>query len=532
MLIKESNPVKRILKIIFNLSLKPLRLNMELRYPVRFAVNTQRLFEFDVNSILSGMVLSQRIMADSKEIEMIILRSFVLQVQFKRNPFNFSASAILILLLVNTPEAWGNECCLFHGGADYCLSQSGKVVCKDGTICSSCECVAACSYYAGKEHSLSSSDLYNKYVLVEKGYRDKLRLGYYKFAESSRGQDKNEKNKAEYNKSNYLLFEIFGGFETYMCHINSKPRYNAVQEIEAEIEPIYLGNLQINASIPLIFFRGVYKYDFKQKGGTINSKRENYINEYVDRDRLKYFLNIVGGIIGFEFGFQTETFEYGKYRYYTSDYGYGSERDDLQGVYPFQISSDQLQVRYHFWWYKTPRLGGVTGENYPFDIYVGYRYRRMNLPGIIYELDENKIPVGESLPQNIEYRVHYAGIGFGNQEKLPDKGSNLYWELELFAGKGKTTVNVNDYNGGVYSFSGAYSSSRENMDILAFDIGLRLGWLVNFIHSGIFMSIKLEYSANLGMQFITTSKGTHTYERSEDDGSIFHSVELSGEITF
>ncbi len=464
---------------------------------------------------------------------MIFKRLCVLQIGFLRILIKVSASALLIiLLLVNAPEAWGNDCCTFHGGADYCLSQSGEVVCKDGTICSSCECVPARWYFAGKNHNLTSGELNNKYVLVEKGYREKMEWARYNSADKLDGDDESKKRNGEYLKNKYLLIEFFAGIEKYYFNINSRARYPAAQEIEAEVKPVTLGYVQVNASIPLIFFKGIYKYEFKKEGGTVNSGREEYINSYIDRDKLKRFLNLVGGVFGFELSYQTECFNFGKYRYYTLDYINGDGLPEFRGEFPFQVTRDQIQIKYHLLWHRTPRLGGVTGKDYPVDFFLGYRYLRMNMPGIIYELNEDRVPVGESLPQNIPYKIHYGGIGLGNSEMLPNPGLNLYWGLEFYFGMGEARVNIDDFTRTNYTPSIKYEPVHAGVHVRAYDIGGNLGWLINFVQSYLFMSLKIEYSVNASIINIISTRNGHSLERSKNNMAVSHSVKLSGEITF
>ena len=105
---------------------------------------------------------------------------------------------------------------------------------------------------------------------------------------------------------------------------------------------------------------------------------------------------------------------------------------------------NQVDIKYHFYWWSIPQYGGIKQSETGADLFVGYKYIQYKSPLIVYTHNEMEEIVGESLPQVPIQTIHMAGIGINNNKKPIVQGLNYIFGLELYAGYGYTFCNLNN----------------------------------------------------------------------------------------
>ena len=242
------------------------------------------------------------------------------------------------------------------------------------------------------------------------------------------------------------------GVERYYFYTNNSPEDTAFSEIKSNVEPIDLLFFEVNASIPLMFFKGVYKKKFSKHGEIQDDEKTELINKNTDDTKKQFFLSVVGGILGFEGSYSMQNFDIGTFKYYRSsdipdDYNTSDdrERNILVGETNYTAYKKQIDLKYHFNWINIPEYGGFRESKTGGDIFLGYRYIDYKSPVIIYTFDSDDVLVGESLPQEVVQKIHLGGLGINNFNRPLTSGFNLILGLELYGGYGYTFCNLNDY---------------------------------------------------------------------------------------
>src|SRR6056297_596581 len=382
-------------------------------------------------------------------------------------------------------------CCSHHGGVAYCDSSTGRIVCNDGTYSPTCRCYVENepNTYTPRETPSTKSPSYTPSTNTNTA------SNY-----SSRTYTKSDKDE-EYEKCRLLLFDLKAGYEWYFMNVETEPHYNSYSEIKIDVKPIELAYVELNASIPFIFFRTLFKYKIHERGGFVKENRENEVKELTDDKRLQYLMNYAAGIMGFELSYTKEHFNYGEMEYYTGVEGNEEARTDYMGSTYFQVEKNQIDVRYHVTWWGISRLGGIKEDEISWDFYFGYRYLDYQLPGIVYTFSDTSIgPCGESYPQLIDYKIHMGGIGINNNLKEIKPGLNFFIGLEVYAGAGATYVDLNSYRYNVDQYPADYDPADDagsKLFVSMWELGGNLGLLLNLTNSVLITSIKAEYNFGL-----------------------------------
>lgn len=427
-------------------------------------------------------------------------------------------------------------CCSHHGGISHCDYATGRIVCRDGTYSRSC----GCPKIVGETKTIKNNEAIEIKKSSFDNFNNTLNYSTNSYSKSTRDNDSVIRSIA--------LLNLMIGYEIYFLNVNTEPHYNAYSEIKLNVKPIHLAFIQIDATIPLFFFRGIYKYKFYRQNGDIIDDKETYIDEITNNKKLQYFLYYAAGFLGFEFNQTLEYFNYGKYQYFVG-IGYNDERNIYMGENYFSVKKNQIDIRYHFNWMYIEKLGGIFDEQRDWDIFILYRYLSYNIPGIIYTSRyDGDPPCGESLPQIINYKIHYGGLGFENNNKQIKDGINFLFGFTLSFGLGHTVANLNDYRYNTSEFPEDYDpliDRRKKLYVYGLALSGNIGIIYKFIESYLNLSLKIDYSYNLyGIDFAENiskimdddsdnyEKNEYCYETADDAWNAFHSIKFSVQIEF
>lgn len=439
-----------------------------------------------------------------------------------------------LFILIKSIEAKSLKgCCSHHGGVASCDEISGSVICNDGTTSPTCSCgntiFNSSDNYNSNNPKLDNNQTYSSSLNNYNNNETKYRQPY-----------KNKDNNEEYKKVTWFLLTFRAGMEQYYYKSNNTPEDTAFSEIKSKTEAINLYYYEINASIPLLFFKSIYKRKWSENGSVNDDEKNEYIEENIDNPKKQFFLSILGGFIGFEVGYLRQNFDIGTFKYYKSseipdDYNIEFERDRniLDGESYYTTYKQQIDFKYHFNWTEIPQYGGFKQSEHGADFFIGYRYLEYKSPAIIYTLD-NELIVGESLPQILTQYIHLIGFGINNNNKPLTSGLNLIFGLEFYAGYGYSYCNLNDYWFLPSLFPSDYNSEIDKntkINFISTELGANIGIIYCLTNSYLITSIKLEYAFDTYLN-IAFNTGDYNYETSEFPIDYFHSIKFSAELTF
>lgn len=237
-------------------------------------------------------------------------------------------TALIIAGTSNYAQAKGlRGCCSNHGGVAGC-DDAGNVICNDGSYSPSCRCENSdSSLYSGGYNSRSQ---YNGENTNKQAGLNRDSGSYYTYGNSGYTDFTRKKTVKDepYKKSTWFLLTAEAGYERYYFIPLSMPDDTAFSEVKTDIKPIDLLYAEINASIPLFFFKSLYKYQYTDKGIIDDTERIEFIDDLTDNSKLQYLLTVAAGLIGIEICYSHQVFTMGKYRYYRS-----SEVPDIYNYY-------------------------------------------------------------------------------------------------------------------------------------------------------------------------------------------------------
>jgi len=338
-------------------------------------------------------------------------------------------------------------------------------------------------------------------------------------------------------ESSYLL-HIDTGINTfyYASFDNNVPDY-ALSELEYDTFPIVMVYIKFDVSLPACFFRTEFQSNLGLEKGNVESNGQT--SEAFDTDKKHaYLLQLAAGLVGIETQFSLSSFETGVIKYKTADadatYTMSKQARNVDADEGFSsIEKKQFDARYHFLWKDIERLGGKSRKTKEWDGYLGYRYLEYETPSIVYVETDDDIMVGESLPQNLVIKTHFAGIGINNYLKAVDSGFNWIVGVEFYIGKGKTTVNFNDYKFNPSILETTYDPAidrNQKIVITSYVPCASVGFLYNFSNSWVKSSFKLEYKIDTYINKADDYKGNNVVFGHNADS--FNSLNASFDFLF
>jgi len=449
----------------------------------------------------------------------------------------FIISLLFVAIYIKPVEAKGLQgCCSHHGGVAYTDNFTGAIICKDGTTSPSCSANKSYQTPFSNEYYGSGLGGYTAQSNYSNSYQN---VSDTKYREPYNSYKKNEDE--EYKKITWFLLTLHAGMERYYFNTNNSPEDTAFSEIKSNVQPIDLLFFEVNASIPLMFFKSVYKKKRTEHGEIHEDEKTELINENTDDSRKQFFLSVVGGILGFEGSYSMQNFDIGTFKYYRSsdipdDYNttIDRERDILVGETNYTTYKQQIDFKYHFNWINIPEYGGFRQSEMGGDFFLGYRYIDYKAPAIIYTYDSEEILVGESLPQDLVQKINLFGLGINNNNRPLTPGFNLIIGLEFYGGYGYSFCNLNDYWYLPSRFPPSYNSSQDQnrkIEFVTLEMGGNIGLIFCLTNSYLITSLKVEWGFDSYLNFAVGDE-EYSYSTGEFPVDIFHSIKISGEITF